>query len=698
MAKNAGIPLVETGVRNLDALLGGGLPRGSVTVIGGPPGAGKTILAQQILFRNVGPKARGLYLSTLSEPTAKTLRFLREFEFFDPKLLEKSLRFVDLGSMLRTQGLEPACKLILEHVREVKPSYVVIDSFRVFDDLGRSREEVRKFGYEIAVHLMAWESTAFLLGEYGPHDFETNPLFSIVDGMIALSQRIESGEPQRFLQVVKMRGLDHSRAEHSFRISSRGIEVYTPKLSIRRQSIAEPRKGASPRMATGISKLDDLVGGGIPYGSSILVGGIAGTGKTVLLMEFIYRGALAGEKGILFSFEETEERLRSAARGLGWDFDAQVDRGNIEIVFIPQPEILVERDLLMMQERIASSGARRVALDSLSVFLHKIRDPELAREKTFQMATIVQNVGAVGFFAADIPYGATRVSRWGVEETVVDGVILLSAVEQGLERNRYIEVYKLRNTAHLSGRHPMTIREGGIAIDPRYNTDPRFQIAPPSVDPERRIPSGVPGFDALVDGGLLEASVTLLSGSAGTGKSTFGLHFLLAGLEKREPCLHVGLEEGPDQTLKGADALGLPLRKFVDRGTLEMLYLSSDRVRAAQFLSILTDRIESRGVRRIVVDSVSHLVPSDLTPEETREVLYNLVVRFKVLRATSLLTLESPSEERFSHLSDNIVQLRQREEGGRLVPTLTVVKTRGSSHDSAIHTYELGRGGLRVRK
>jgi circadian clock protein KaiC len=459
------LPRIETGVRNLDTLLHGGLPKGSVSVFGGSPGAGKTILAQEICFHHASAKQRVVWFGTLSEPIAKTLLYLSQFTFFDAKKIEAGhVQFVDLGVILRSKGLEEAVKLIMDHVKKFEPALVVIDSFKVFDDLAKSREEQRKFGYELAIQLMAWEATSMLLGEYGSNDMATNPMFSIIDGLVLLSQREQSGEQQRFLQIVKMRGTKHSRDEHAFTISAAGIEIFTPGLTIRRKPHAD--HVPTPRLATGVAKLDKLLGEGIPRGSSLLVAGAAGTGKTVMLLEFVYRGARTGEKGILFSFEETEERLRATARGLGWDLDAEIERGMVEIVFIPQPDILVDGDLLMMKERIEAIGARRVAIDSVSVFLYKIADSSTVRTKIFQLATIVQNVGAVGFFATDIPYGSNQLSRSGVEETVVDGVILLSAMEQGAERQRYLEVYKLRNTAHATGRHKMTIGAGGVTVSP----------------------------------------------------------------------------------------------------------------------------------------------------------------------------------------------------------------------------------------
>lgn len=461
---------IHTGVRNLDEVLHGGIPVGELTVFAGTPGAGKTTLAHQIIFKNATPKKPALIFQTLSEPTAKTLRYLGHFEFYDPKKLEDgSVTFIDLGEILRAKGLEQAVELLMTHVKKVKPTFVVIDSFKVFEDLALNREELRKFTYEVAVNLMAWECTAFLLGEFSTNDIETNPLFSIIDGIISLRIRKESGEHQRFIQVLKMRGTDHSRDEHSFAINAEGIEIYAPRVTIQRIPGSDKMlTGNGPyRVQLGIPHLDKLLGEGVVSGSTFLISGVAGTGKTLLLLEFIYRGASEfGEKGVFFSFEETKERIIANGKGMGWDIDGQMKKGNIEIVFIPQPNIIVEKDLLMMKDYIEKMGAKRIAVDSSSVFVHKITEPQIVREKMFQLATLVQRSQGVGFFASDIPYGSNKISRFGVEETVVDGIILLTASsnDKTLRRDRFLEIYKLRNTAHANGRFKIDIGNNGIVI------------------------------------------------------------------------------------------------------------------------------------------------------------------------------------------------------------------------------------------
>lgn len=690
---------IPTGIFNLDQILTGGLLAGSSTAVVGPPGSGKTILAQQIAFHFATPETPVLIFSTLSEPGAKTLYFLNKFTYSEPAKIGKCIHFVDLGILLRAKGLPETLKLILGHIDELSPALVVVDSFRVFDDLAASAEELRKFSYELVVDLMARRCTSMFLGEYSAKEYENNPLYSIIDGVIEMSQRESSGELQRFLRVVKMRGLGHNREENPFRITKDGIHIFAPRLTIKRSS-PESADGDTPRCLIGIQKLDDLLGGGIPRGSSLLLAGVAGTGKTVLGLEFMYRGAQAGEKGIFFSFEETAERLRAASHGLKLDLDEAVKSGLVEIVFIPQPDIMVEEHLFMMQEKIAALGAARVVVDSLSVFLHKVTDPQLAREKVFQLATIVQNAGAVGLFATDIPYGATQISRFGVEETVVDGVIILSSEEENRERERYIEVYKLRNTAHLKGRHSMKIGPGGIQIFPRYR-DQELSAPPPAKIPTR-LSTGIAGLDKILGSGVLSRSLTLVTGSAGIGKSTIALQFLLEGAARREQGLFVTLEESPEEIAANAAALGLPLKKAVDDGLVSLLYLPPTHIPRTQLLAVLTDEIKKREVRRLALDSITHIVASGKSRDDIRDMLYDVVVRLKNLGVTSMFTQESGTmfamdfdlERGFSALADNLIMLRYAPVGNEVKSSLMAVKTRGSAHDKTLYSVTIGKGGL----
>ena len=303
-------------------------------------------------------------------------------------------------------------------------------------------------------------------------------------------------------------------------------------------------------------------------------------------------------------------------------------------------------------------------------------------------------------------HGSHQLSRFGVEETVVDGVVLLTSSEEGFERERYIEVYKLRNTAHLKGRHNMTVGSGGIAVFPRYDAEAELREPPSPLESTRRYASGVPGLDPLCGGGLLERSVTLVSGSAGIGKSTLGLQFVIEGARRKEPGLYVALEEGPAQILNTAEGLGLSLKKLTDTELVDILYLSGEHVRANQFLSLLDDKIRAQRTRRLVLDSVSHMALGGAAPGELRQMLRAMVARFKSRGVTSMFTLESDSMYStdtvtglgYSSLADNILMLRYASVAGEFQPTLSVVKTRGSSHDRGTHYYSITQGGMRIGK
>lgn len=556
--------LLPTGVPNLDAVLGGGVPAYSLNVIAGHPGTGKTILAQQVLFNHIQRHsgAKALYLTTLSEPTVKVVRYMQHFAFFDDDAFGARVLYRDIGQLVREQALAEVTEHILHLVEEHRPEVLVIDSFRAIRDLASDVRAFRRFCYDLAVRLASARCTTFLVGEYDRLDVGQGVEFAMADGILYLDIAFQDGEPRRSLQVYKMRGRATEMAPYSFTIGDAGVHILNPALVLGRQE-ASPG-GEEVRVATGIAGLDALLRGGIPRGRSIMLSGVSGTGKTIVAMQFLVHGARQGEKGLLFSFEESPDRLRRMAEGFGWDVRGLEAQGLLRLVFVPQSDIRLEEDLARMIHEVDAWRPQRLVVDSFSVFLHKVKDPVVQREKTFQAATLVQRAGAVGILITDIAAGDRHsISRFGVEETVADGMILLSSELLGMRRRRYLEVYKMRAVDHVPGRHRMEITPRGVEV--LYMT-PYEAAAGTPVPPLIFTP-----LRAMVREGVRYGSAWLVSGEEGVGKSTLAYQFAIEGLQHREAVLFVGADAPAYQVGWELEQWGAEVKAALQSGRLRIL-------------------------------------------------------------------------------------------------------------------------------
>ena len=286
-------------------MLGGGFPEFSFNRIVGGPGCGKTTLGHQIMFANATPKRKALYFTIIGEPPLKMLRYQQQFSFFDHDKVGGSIRFVNLADEAQVGGLAKVLERIIAEVRETNPAFVVVDSFRsVLRKVGATTQGelvVEDFIQRLALHLTSCEATTFLLGEYsdGSHD---NPVFTVADGIITLHQSIDRNSIVRKLQVVKMRGQGQIPGLQTMRIGDDGVSVFPRLLNPPETSGA--KEPLANRLTTGIEALDDMFGGGIPRGYSVLVAGPSGSGKTVISNQFMVAGLERDEPGVIAVFEK----------------------------------------------------------------------------------------------------------------------------------------------------------------------------------------------------------------------------------------------------------------------------------------------------------------------------------------------------------------------------------------------------------
>ncbi|MEO5730540.1 MAG: ATPase domain-containing protein, partial [Byssovorax sp.] len=354
---------LTTGSVALDRILGGGIPARSVNVVAGEPGSGKTVFVLQILFHLARQGKKSIYFTTLSEPAVKLIGYMQQFSFFDARLLEDMIQFVDLGATVRRGDAVKMLASITERVEQDEPDLVVIDSFKAMGELLPERIHARTFVYDLAVHMASWGATTLLIGEYLDADFGTWPEFAVADGILRLASRRSELTATRELDILKLRGANYITGRHFFEIGPSGLTFF-PR--VRAPETEDRPTRPDERFGTGTEGLDQLLGGGVPRASASIIQGGTGTGKTLLALQFLLEGTRRGEPGVFFSLEETQSQLHAIAGAYGWDLAALEAKGLLVIVYTAPVELSADRFLHRARAHVEQLGARRAVIDSVT--------------------------------------------------------------------------------------------------------------------------------------------------------------------------------------------------------------------------------------------------------------------------------------------------------------------------------------------
>ena len=359
---------LPTGVPGLDEILGGGLPEFSFNIIAGAPGCGKTTLAHQIIFANASPECPVLYFTVLGEPAIKMLRYQQQYTFFDQSKLGGTIRFSNLSQLVLDKDLGAVLDEIIKQVEASNAKIVVVDSFRtvVRKTLSTATEsELQGFIQRLALHLTSLQATTFLIGEYVEGEQRDNPVFTVADGLLWLYQSVERNSIVRKLQVVKLRGQESVPGLHTFRITEDGLQTFPRTFGLAGQS--GQVKGRR-RLSSGISKLDALLGGGVPEGDSLLVAGPSGSGKSILATQFIAEGLRHGEPAIVAVFEEIPAEYAQRAAMFGLDFDTPQKDNLLKIIYLRPLDLSVDETVHEIVNSVKKLGCKRLVIDSLVGF------------------------------------------------------------------------------------------------------------------------------------------------------------------------------------------------------------------------------------------------------------------------------------------------------------------------------------------
>ncbi len=472
----------------------------------------------------------------------------------------------------------------------------------------------------------------------------------------------------------------------------------------------KPARAATllPKCPSGIQGLDEITGGGLPRGRPTLVAGSAGCGKTMLALEFLVRGATQfGEPGVFMMFEENAQELTDNVRSLGFDLDQLVAKKKIRLdhVRVERSEIEetgkydLEGLFLRLGHAIDSIGAKRVVLDTVEALFAGLPNHAILRAELRRLFRWLKDRGMTAIITGE--KGEASITRYGLEEYVADCVITLDHRVTDQICTRRLRVVKYRGTAHGTNEYPFIIGERGISVLPITSIQLNHRAS------TERTPTGIAGLDAMLGGkGVYRGSSVLVTGSAGTGKSSIAAKFAETACRRGERTLLFAYEESSEQLLRNMRSIGIDLAPWVKKGLLQIHCSRPSMHGLEQHLVMMHDTVLAFPPSVVIVDPVSNLTLDD-SDREVKPTLMRLIDFLKQRQITSVFTSLTPdgtattapedSQMGVSSLMDTWLLLRNVEFNGERNRMIYVLKSRGMAHSNQVREFVLSDAGIDLR-
>ena len=454
---------MASGVPGLDLVLNGGVEPGAVVVLAGPPGSGKTILAQQMCFANATAGRKCTYYTTVSEPHTKLVRHLEAFSFFDPEALGPRVEYIHLGDFLRPEredGLELMVSEIVRKGLDEKPALVVIDSAKMLRDFASERE-LRAALYDLTGRFAQSDTVLLQLGEYTPAELRSNVEFSLADGIIQLEYEAREPVDRRWLRMLKLRGASPRSGKHTFRIGPSGVKVF-PRIETLIPRSAVPVSG--DRVRSGIPGLDELMSGGPRRADATLLTGPSGVGKTIFGLRWIAQQLEQGERCLYVTFQDTPEQLARMAAAFGWDLRSSQDAGQLVLSHVPMGDLDLDVMATTVREELARQPISRIVFDSLSELVLAAHEEERFPAYLRSLLGLIRAGGSSLVVTSETAAHGEGSATLGGLMFLFDNVIDLRYVEEGSQVARALHVAKMRSSWHEMTLHSFTITERGITV------------------------------------------------------------------------------------------------------------------------------------------------------------------------------------------------------------------------------------------
>jgi circadian clock protein KaiC len=454
---------------------------------------------------------------------------------------------------------------------------------------------------------------------------------------------------------------------------------------------------------TGISGLDQILAGGLPRGRVTLVAGAAGAGKTLLGMNFLVAGSRKyGEPGVLITFEESAAKVALNVRSLGFDIDELVRTGQLVVLaFRVDPSEIIHAGVFdfepifaILDDAIKQVGAKRVVLDTIEVIFGAFGNDTIVRSELIRLVRWLDDRGVTVVLTGERgSQGGDGLTRHGIEEYVTDCVIVLDHRVNAEISTRRLRVVKYRGSAHGTNEYPFLISAHGFTVLPITSVALDYAAS------EERVSTGIARLDHMLGGGMFRGSTLMVSGSAGTGKTSLGAHVVNSACARGERALMVLLEESPDQVLRNMRSIGLDLRPWVEAGLLRIWAARPSAFGLETHLAILAGLIEEEKPSVAVLDGITSLANGILTNELTSSVARQIDL-LKSRGITSVITAPGQGEDggavSVSAMVDTWLQLRNIEANGERNRLLFVLKSRGTAHSNQVREFVLTDHGVEL--